>query len=65
MGKKPRPHCRRCGKPLRMETSLDGKSGYGTEGNGYFCTQRCGYRWAVLWHKQQLDNKVMGEIGNG
>jgi hypothetical protein len=39
------PLCRYCRKPLNLWISGDGTRGY--NGDGIFCTLRCGYRWAL------------------
>jgi hypothetical protein len=53
-----RPPCRCCGRPLLSYWQLDWPahspspisqtwSGYGRLGNGFFCNQGCGYRFAI------------------
>lgn len=37
-------HCKYCGKRLRKAQFFEG---YGYDGNGFFCTLRCGFGWAV------------------
>lgn len=45
-GYQDKPHtCRWCGDPLRREWPEDERGGY--RDNGYFCSLRCGYQWAV------------------
>lgn len=39
------PTCQNCLKPLDLWLSGDGSRGY--NGDGVFCTLRCGYRWAL------------------
>lgn len=60
--KQDRPTCRHCGGLLKPDYDIDfiHTSGagytsrrtfsgrYGYEGNGYFCSLRCGYNWAVI-----------------
>lgn len=36
--------CAQCGKPLRKWIDAS----YGYTGNGFFCSLRCGFRYAVL-----------------
>jgi hypothetical protein len=36
------PRCLLCARPLRLQH--DGSRGY--DGDGLFCSLRCGYRWA-------------------
>jgi len=50
-----RPFCRTCDKPLGQyrffgHPDIDpGKARrWGYEGNGYFCTLRCGFNWALV-----------------
>ena len=38
------PLCVGCGEKLRSAPFVDG---YGKDGNGFFCTLRCGFRYAV------------------
>jgi hypothetical protein len=51
---KPLPLCRSCGRPLPKyqffgHPVIDPERSrqYGYEGNGYFCTLRCGFKWAL------------------
>lgn len=54
--------CRTCGKPLtpyytvelgsEIKYVYNGTHGY--EGNGHFCTQRCGYRWGLAVARKYL-----------
>ena len=52
MGK--RPTCHNCGEPLSQyrffghkDIDPDKKRRWGYEGNGIFCTLRCGFNWAL------------------
>jgi hypothetical protein len=46
--------CSQCGKPLRKWVEGVGYVGY--IGNGYFCSLRCGFKYAVAV-KRAIENK--------
>jgi hypothetical protein len=45
------PLCLNCGKPLRRYKYRGDYPGqeWGDYGDGHFCGQTCGYRWAVMY----------------
>lgn len=49
MKREEKPLCRQCGKPLKNWWGYHPRRliGLGYEGNGKFCTVRCGYHWAI------------------
>lgn len=60
----PSPLCRNCNRPLRSYWALNWPatnraaidqtwSGYGRLGNGFFCSLRCGYYWAIEQVKRE------------
>lgn len=59
MGASATPTCKMCGKLLRRYRYRNEPWGKGREwgdhGDGFFCTLRCGYAWAVWYWKQETD----------